>query len=331
MAATRVESQVSNNVEKIVDKDYAEVKIGNTRLYCCKNFYERYEFIRVLGEGSFSVVKLYKDRKNGELKVLKELKVKNPSKQLFSDVRTEIEIGKKVHSLTLHSPKVYGFFCYMNQFGKLVFVISMEYIEGEAVSDCKNIDIGLMVNWMLWIIDILHKNNITHKDIKEDNIIYDKKNERFMLVDFGLSFYLTQDRTSIIKQLIKGTPFYFSPRMVSLNMNVSEGKINEVSDEEIVNVLKDNDIWAMGVTIYSVSHGKYPYPNIHDLMILFQLIINKNIEIKIESENMLLSKFLKYVLNKNHTLTMESVVKSINDSIAQISDITTDSIVEVSK
>ena len=77
--------------------------------------------------------------------------------------------------------------------------------------------------------------NIVHRDIKPDNLMYDKHGE-IRLVDFGLAI-----QTNKSLHQIAGTPYFMSPE-------VFKGSYGPKCD-----------MWAMGVVLYMTVTGELPF------------------------------------------------------------------------
>lgn len=77
--------------------------------------------------------------------------------------------------------------------------------------------------------------DIIHRDIKLDNIMFDKNNS-VKLVDFGLAL---QTKGKIRE--LAGTGYYMGP-----------GVINQKYGKEC-------DLWSLGVTLYYLIEQKYPF------------------------------------------------------------------------
>lgn len=71
---------------------------------------------------------------------------------------------------------------------------------------------------LLTSIARVHKFNIIHRDIKPSNFLYDRKNRRYLLVDFGLA-----------QQYIKNE----KPRDTHSKPQVSDSTKRKRSDEEV--------------------------------------------------------------------------------------------------
>jgi serine/threonine-protein kinase len=90
-----------------------------------------------------------------------------------------------------------------------------------------------VVKKILKIIKNVHKNKITHKDIKPENILYDKDTENVTVIDFEGKY--TND--------------YRSPEQVI-------GK----------NITNKTDIWSIGITIFSITTGVLPFKNAKEIL-----------------------------------------------------------------
>jgi len=124
----------------------------------------------------------------------------------------------------------------------------MEYTEGENLKDKKlSVDENVrLAKMLLRASQFLLKKNLVHGDIKPENII---KTKTFKLIDFG-------SITEIFSVTSKaGTPSFLAPERF-------EGE--PISEQ--------SEIFAIGVTLYKLLTGKYPYGEIEP----FQTPIFKN-------------------------------------------------------
>ncbi len=126
--------------------------------------------------------------------------------------------------------------------------IVMQYIDGEdlrqrlkragIVEPLEAIEIGIQIAAGL---ATAHKKGIIHRDIKPDNIMFDKEGN-VKITDFGLA---RQQETNLdISKTGKavGTPYYMSPEQCS-------GKKLDGR----------SDIYSLGVTLYHITTGKRPF------------------------------------------------------------------------
>ena len=97
---------------------------------------------------------------------------------------------------------------------------------------------------MLSAVSYLHENNVYHRDLKLDNIMLELEGmeiKELFLIDFGFSTKV-QDPEKVSYDFC-GTPNYMAPELVQKNY----------SD------LAKVDIWALGVILYKMIVGKFPF------------------------------------------------------------------------
>lgn len=114
----------------------------------------------------------------------------------------------------------------------------------EYLNECRAY---LLFRQMVDAVKYLHENYIVHGDIKLENIlINNKKDLHLYLVDFGFSYIrMPGDPLSI---QFKGTPYYASSELFMHKPN--EGF--------------PADVWALGVILYTMLTGEYPFENLSD-------------------------------------------------------------------
>ena len=102
-------------------------------------------------------------------------------------------------------------------------------------------------------IYFLHKNGFIHRDLKPENLLVDDA-KHLKICDFGWAqkmeletnaegYEYESERTTFC-----GTPAYMAPEMVS------RGKSGHAKHGHSI------DIWALGVLLYELLHGKEPFP-----------------------------------------------------------------------
>ena len=133
----------------------------------------------------------------------------------------------------------------------------------------------------LIILQALQRVGLIHRDIRQDNIII-TKNGYPKLIDFSCCKRVLNNKTNTLI----GTPYFMAPEVL-------KGKKYSYSC----------DYWSVGVLIYYLFYGEYPFGNnITQPDIIYKEIINKTIEYKVgESElnDNCLQELLNGLLNKN--------------------------------
>ncbi|KAH0790971.1 CAMK family protein kinase [Histomonas meleagridis] len=108
----------------------------------------------------------------------------------------------------------------------------------------KNVPVVTVCSGILFLSQIgsalshMHSRNIVHRDIKPGNILI--WNDGFMLCDYSVSSKLSSDEDKLSG--IVGTSIFMAPEIS-----------NNMYDP------KATDIWALGVTLFVLLFGKYPY------------------------------------------------------------------------
>lgn len=102
----------------------------------------------------------------------------------------------------------------------------------------------LTVAMLKALIYLKEKLKIIHRDIKPSNILLDR-NGAIKLCDFGISGQLVD---SIAKTQDAGCRPYMAPERIDPTRSSKGYDVR-------------SDVWSLGITLYEVSTGVYPYPN----------------------------------------------------------------------
>lgn len=94
----------------------------------------------------------------------------------------------------------------------------MDYEDYPSLNEYKQMEedeIKLIAQQLLDTVAYIHSCNICHRDIKPDNILYDRDNKTIKLVDFGISKCLETRSNKHDMLTITGTLYYRAPEMFS--------------------------------------------------------------------------------------------------------------------
>lgn len=117
------------------------------------------------------------------------------------------------------------------------------YLKNKFERRVPEIEAKLIFRQLVKGIEYCHQKNILHRDIKLDNILIEDSNKSIKIIDFGFSI------CSATKLKIScGTLAYMAPEIIS--------KI-EYSG-------KKADVWALGVVLYALVCGRFPFRGLND-------------------------------------------------------------------
>ena len=114
------------------------------------------------------------------------------------------------------------------------------YLKGKPNRQMAEIEAKYLWQQVVFGIHYLHQRNVTHRDIKLENILLDETRTRVKLIDFGFSTCIPHEKKV---KIFCGTPSYMAPEIVS--------KIEYAGPPA--------DIWALGVLLYALLCGRFPF------------------------------------------------------------------------
>ena len=209
-----------------------------------------------LGEGYFALVKKMKSKINNlcyAIKIIPKSKVKKEKHIVREKIFQKLINHKNI-------VKLYGNFEDQEN-----YYLVLEYVENDSLQkkidkhinsfNNKNIELireDLVINIFKQIIDALeylHSINIMHRDIKPDNILFDKFNN-IKITDFGLS--------AILKQ--SWEDFFLDPNLYSGHTSLGHKDYSapEMAAGEDSYDFKC-DIFSLGLTIFYLMTFKLPF------------------------------------------------------------------------
>ncbi len=222
-----------------------------------KIFVGNYILENKIGEGGTSIVYKAKHRsllRDSAVKILKDT---------ISEDSTFLARFMKEARLTasLHHKNIVNIYDYGKC--KSGYYIAMEYIDGKSLNNLvADNKISLLVAVSICSIicrtlDHAHKKGIIHRDLKLENILISERGVK--LVDFGLAKTYHGNGLNITQpNKIVGTPLYMSPEQV-------EGK----------KVTIKSDIFSVGVILYKIITGNYPFYNENNMVLMKMISLGK--------------------------------------------------------
>ncbi|KAL5008941.1 hypothetical protein ScPMuIL_014522 [Solemya velum] len=241
---------------KVTEEEYDGLAMGDKSKK--KVTLEDFQFLKVLGKGTFGKVILCKEKSTNHLYAIKILKKQVIiAKDEVAHTLTENRVLQTTKHPFLTQLK-YSFqttdrLCFIMEYvngGELFFHLSRERVFTEERTRFYGAEI-------ISALGYLHENNIVYRDLKLENLLLDKDGH-IKIADFGLCkeemFFGASTKTFC------GTPEYLAPE-----------------------VLEDNDYgravdwWGTGVVMYEMMCGRLPFYNQnHD--VLFELILVQSVK-----------------------------------------------------
>jgi len=180
-----------------------------------QSHYDRYLIGKRIGQGAYAVVRAGIDTLNNQkvaIKIYNKLNLLDTQRR--KGVRREIKILERLkhdNIVCLHE-------AFDNK--KQVFLV-MEYTNGgslhsllksRANRQLKDDEARKLFKQIASALKYCHSKNITHRDIKLENVLLDESHEKVKIIDFGFSTWIPNE-TKI--KLFCGTPSYMAPEIVS--------------------------------------------------------------------------------------------------------------------
>ncbi len=267
------------------------------------NHYNQYEFIRWIKSGGFGQVYLSKHVYTEREYAIKQIDTSNFSNEILYNISREYMILRSMmHKNVI---KCYNSFAHNNKFYTV-----MDYAEGGELSNLLKEKGILSENEAKTIfkqiydaVCYIHSQNIIHRDLKPNNILFlDKEKTHIVVIDFGISGFSNGNQRENIKA---GTTSFLPPEIASGEEYGSNRKL---------------DIWALGIILYRMVEGVYPFEGkntkeiimsilksklefnkkikiSYPLKTLIEGLLEKNVRYRIDDDSELFNKWFEYSPN----------------------------------
>ncbi|KAM5311539.1 serine/threonine-protein kinase Nek5 isoform 2-T2 [Glossophaga mutica] len=213
---------------------------------------DKYDVIKVVGEGAFGKAYLAKGRLDSKPCVIKEINcAKMPNREKEASRKEVILLAKMKH------PNIVTFFGSFQENDRLFIV--MEYCDGGDLMKRIGRQRGVLFSEdqiLSWFVQVslglkhIHDRKVLHRDVKTQNIFLSKNGMVAKLGDFGIARVLNNSME--LAQTCVGTPSYLSP---------------EICQNKPYN--NKTDIWSLGCVLYELCTLKHPFEahNLHQLVL----------------------------------------------------------------
>lgn len=213
----------------------------------------RYDYIRTVGTGSFSVVALVYERSNQQ-----QFACKICSRSLLMEKNIFDRFEREVRIMqTFHHPNLVHLFDIVYD-ENLIYLI-MEYcMNGElfqVIVEHGKLEESISRKIFAQLIEgmtYIHMRDIAHRDLKPENILLDE-NLNPKITDFGLCHQI--EHNTLLKTPC-GSPFYAPPEVIA----------NQPYDG------KKSDVWSLGVVLYTMVTGSLPWKETNQMALFRQIM-----------------------------------------------------------
>jgi len=200
---------------------------------------ENYHIIKKIGSGSFATV--YLAQSENQLYALKVINKTEITAIYEQKLNNEIKILKKINHPNI--VKLYD----VIETSESYYLI-LEYISGGDLYDLVTSpdfsrlqinDKKRIFNQITNAVKYLHDNNISHADLKLENVLIDQ-DRNIKLTDFNLAYEFKEGEQNNLRC---GSLEYAAPEIIL-------GKLHYPCP---------SDIWALGVILYILQYGEFPF------------------------------------------------------------------------
>jgi len=230
-----------NSYERIKNHQFSDTS------FCTEgadsSHFDKYFIGKRIGQGAYAVVRAGIETQSNRKVAIKIYDKKNlKDSQKRKGVRREIKLLERMN----HEGIINLFEAFDNK--KQVFLV-MENICGGSLHSLlksqpkrqlKESEAKILFGKVACAVKYCHSKNITHRDIKLENILLDENKSNVKLIDFGFSTWIPNDKKI---KIFWGTPSYMAPEIVSKKEFWGPPA----------------DIWALGVLLYALLWGEFPF------------------------------------------------------------------------
>ncbi|XP_065332814.1 serine/threonine-protein kinase Sgk1-like isoform X1 [Cloeon dipterum] len=252
-------SNSSGASTELENKPPSPVNLGHTERRHVKP--SHFEFLKVIGKGSFGKVLLARHREEEKfyaIKVLQKTLIvkRNETKHIMSERNVLLQNIKHPFLVGLHysfqtTDKLYFVLDYING-GELFFHLQKERSFSESRARFYSAEISSALGY-------LHSRQIIYRDLKPENLLLDQQGH-VILTDFGLCKEGLRD--SDTTDTFCGTPEYLAPEVIR----------KQAYDRSV-------DWWCLGAVLYEMLYGLPPFYN-KNTSTMYQNILYKPLKLR---------------------------------------------------
>ena len=236
---------------------------------------EDFKTIRQIGEGSFGKIYCSEWKKNKKMYAMKKMILRNKIEIKKNQDQTDLVYDLVKQTNIKGVIKVYGAQCIKINSAEYHFYVLMELAEIDWEKEIKKRkesknyytegELFDILKQLIKTFAFLQRNNITHRDIKPQNVLV--VNKIYKVCDFGEA--KVTDGNNVIHQTIKGTELYMSPILFRA--------LNKRQSHLIHNTYK-SDVFSLGMCLFLAA--TLTFQSLYDIRELNDMEVIKNILVK---------------------------------------------------
>ena len=236
---------------------------------------EDFKAIKQIGEGSFGKIYCAEWKKNKKYYAMKKMILRNKIEIKKNQDQTDLVYDLIKSTNTKGVIKIYGSQCLKINSAEYHFYVLMELAEIDWEKEIKKRkeiknyytegELFEILKQLIKTFALLQRNNITHRDIKPQNVLV--VNKVYKVCDFGEA--KVTDGNDVIHQTIKGTELYMSPILFRA--------LNKRQPHIIHNTYK-SDVFSHGMCLFLAA--TLTFQSLYDIRELKDMEIIKNILVK---------------------------------------------------
>ena len=264
----------------------------------CPKILEMYEIKEKIGNGSESIV--YKI-------IYKKLNKQCAMKLIFIENNSKRNINEYIISNRFKNKNIITFYgvgeikkneldCIIMEYAKFgnLKEFKQKFIKREKLPEQL---VCFLTFQILNGLNHLHKCKTIHFDLKPQNIIIDEY-LNVKIIDFSISIDYSKVKSTQIKLPFRGTNFYIAPEVI-------KSKTIKIND------LNKIDLYSLGVILYNLAFGTYPYNLNREDSNSYDIIYNKIENNELEFDNKY-NCYSKYFIDFLYQLLEKDINKRIN-------------------
>ena len=252
------------------------------------NHFNQYKFIRWIKSGGYGQVFLSKHIYSKKEYAIKQIDTTDFSNEdLYNISREHLILRSMLHKNVI---RCHDSFAHNNKFYTV-----MDFAEGGELTlllkdkgALSEDEAKKIFKQIYEAVCYIHSQNIIHRDLKPNNILFlDKERTQVVIIDFGISGMANGNQREKIKA---GTTSFLPPEIASGEEFSSNQKL---------------DIWAMGIILYLMVEGSYPFDGKNTKEIITAILKNRlefNKKIKISQP---LKTLIGGMLEKNYRFRID--------------------------